>query len=232
MSKSPAEDLLDLLEMNADADGSLMQQAYRRLEELIVTLQLKPGEVLSESTLTKQLGIGRTPVREALQRLAREGLVSILSRRGILVSELDVRRQMKLLELRRELERLMARLGARRASATEREAFGVIADGMNQAAQKNDEIRFMRLDRQLNLLMCAASKNEHLTSAMSLTHGQSRRFWFHHHRDVGDLDLCARLHARLSSAIRDGEEKAAMAASDSLLDYVENFTRATLDSGY
>ncbi len=231
MTKSPAEKLLELLETNAEADVSLMQQAYRRLEELIVTLQLKPGEVLSESTLTKQLGIGRTPVREALQRLAREGLVSILSRRGILVSELDVRRQMKLLELRRELERLMAKLGARRAGAEERAAFAFIANGMNQAAKENDEIRFMRLDRQLNLLMCQASKNEHLTSAMALTHGQSRRFWFHHHRDVGDLDLCARLHAQLASSICDGDEEKAMAASDTLLDYVENFTRATLDSG-
>ena len=230
MKNAIAEDLLLSLEVEADADDSLTQRAYRRLEELIVTLQLKPGEVLSESALAERLGIGRTPVREALQRLAREGLVSILSRRGILVSELDVRRQMKLLEVRRELERLMARLGARRANADERAAFAIIAAGMQRAASEKDDIQFMRLDRQLNLLMCRAARNEFIASAMSLTHGQSRRFWFRHHSEVGDLSLCARLHAKLASAINAGVEEDASKASDALLDYVESFSRSTLDS--
>ncbi|WP_425403716.1 GntR family transcriptional regulator [Hwanghaeella sp.] len=225
-----ADALLMALEVEADSDSSLTQRAYRRLEEMIVTLELQPGEVLSESALADRLEIGRTPVREALQRLAREGLVSILSRRGVLVSELDVRRQMRLLEVRRELERLMARLAARRASDAERQAFGIIEKGMQKAASDEDEIEFMRLDRQLNLLLCRASRNDFISNAMGLTHGQSRRFWFQHHREVGDLALCARLHANLAAAVKAGSEEKAAAASDALLDYVEAFTRKTLDS--
>ena len=68
---------------------TLTEQAYRQLEEQIVTLRLKPGEFLSEYALAEGLAIGRTPIREALQRLAREGLVTILPRKGILVSETD-----------------------------------------------------------------------------------------------------------------------------------------------
>ena len=90
---------------------TLTEQAYRQLEEEIVTLRLEPGEFLSEYALATSLEIGRTPIREALQRLAREGLVTILPRKGILVSETDPRKQLLVLEVRRELERLLARLG-------------------------------------------------------------------------------------------------------------------------
>lgn len=223
-------DLLDRLEEEDAPSASLPQRAYRLLEELIVTLQLRPGEVLSEIALANRLGIGRTPIREALQRLAREGLIVIIPRRGILVSELDVRRQLRLLELRRELERLNARNSARRASEEERDAFRRIADGMRNAAAQEDDIAFMRFDRALNLLLCRASRNEFVTNAMSLTHGLSRRFWFQHHREVGDLALCATLHADLAAAVAEADEDRAAAASDGLLDYVERFTRATLDA--
>ena len=95
---------------------SLTDRAYKELEELVVTLRLAPGSVLSENALAGELGIGRTPIREALQRLAREGLVVILPRKGILVSEINPRKQLLVLEVRRELERLVARSGALRRS--------------------------------------------------------------------------------------------------------------------
>src|SRR5262249_44464891 len=98
------------------AGESLTEKAYRQIEELIVTLQIPPGTVVSEAQLSERLAIGRTPIREALQRLARERLVVVLPRRGIMVSEINVRTQLRLLEVRRELERLIARSAARRAS--------------------------------------------------------------------------------------------------------------------
>jgi len=90
------------------ADPSLTDRAYLKLEELIVTLQLAPGEIVSEAALSRQLRIGRTPIREALHRLARERLVNILPRRGIIVSEINIAAQLRLLEVRREIERLVA----------------------------------------------------------------------------------------------------------------------------
>src|SRR5207237_5396093 len=70
---------------------TLTEQAYRAIEERIVTLRLKPGDILSEQMLSAVCKIGRTPIREALQRLAREGLVIILPRKGILVSDINHR---------------------------------------------------------------------------------------------------------------------------------------------
>ena len=92
---------------------------------------------------------GRTPIREALQRLSREGLITILPRKGVLVSDINPRNQLLLLEVRRELERLLSRSGAERATPEQRTALLEIARGMDQAAKHNNDIAFMRLDREL-----------------------------------------------------------------------------------
>ena len=210
---------------------SLTDRAYDELEELIVTLQLEPGAVLYESALVQRLGIGRTPVREALQRLAREGLVLVLPRKGILVSEINPAKQLLLLEVRRELERLMARKGAARRTEAERRAFLDIAGGMERAAEANDDISFMRFDNALNQLVAQAAHNEYANRTIDLLHGLSRRFWYVHYKEAADLPLCARLHAELARRIAAGGEAGAAAASDRLVDYIETFTRATVDAG-
>ena len=211
--------------------ASLTDQAYNQLEEMIVTLQLEPGAVLSEGTLGSQLGLGRTPIREALQRLAREGLVVILPRKGILVAEINPRNQLLVLEVRRELERLLARTSAIRSTEEERARFFEIAEGMEQAAKEADDISFLRLDYALNMLVSQAAHNDYASRAMGLLHGMSRRFWYMHYKESADLPLCARLHALLARRIAEGDPDGAAAASDKLVDYAETFTRATLDTG-
>ena len=209
-------------------DGTLTDRAYRELEEMIVTLQLSPGTILSEQALAQRLKIGRTPIREALQRLARDGLVVIMPRRGIMVSEINLLLQLRLLEVRRELERLMASLAAERATPEERAEFAEIARAMMEAASKSDDIAFMRLDRELNGLMIEAAHNDYAARSMKQVQGLSRRFWYMHYREAADLPLCARLHANQARAIAEGNADAAGRATDRLMDYVENFTRGTV----
>jgi DNA-binding GntR family transcriptional regulator len=208
--------------------GTLTEQAYRLIEEQIVTLRLKPGEVLSEQTLSATFKIGRTPIREALQRLAREGLITILPRKGILVSDINPRNQLLVLEVRREIERLLSRAGAERATGAQRQQLQVIAQGMDRAARTKDDIAFMRLDRELNHLMIEAAHNDYAARSMKLLQGLSRRFWYMHYREAADLPLCARLHANQARAIAQGKRDTAVRASDKLMDYVESFTRATV----
>jgi DNA-binding GntR family transcriptional regulator len=145
---------------------TLTEQAYRAIEERIVTLQLKPGDVLSEQMLSAAFRIGRTPVREALQRLAREGLVVILPRKGILVSDINPRNQLLVLEVRRALERLLSATGAERAGKEQRAAMLEIARGMDRAGKHNDDIAFMRLDREFNALMIEAAHNDYAARSM------------------------------------------------------------------
>lgn len=210
---------------------TLTDQAYFRLEEMIVTLELAPGAVLSEQALSLQLGIGRTPIREALQRLAREGLVLVFPRKAILVTDTDPRKQLLVLEVRRELERLLARASAERASGAEREQFQAIAQGMETASRQRDDIAFMRLDRELNALLATASHNEYAARAIRLLNGHSRRFWYLHYKQAADLPKIARLHADEARAIAKGDGPRAAEASDKLIDYVESFTRATVGVG-
>jgi DNA-binding GntR family transcriptional regulator len=217
-----------------DADNRLYAEtltdlAYRRLEEEIVTLRIAPGTVVSEAILSQRLGVGRTPVREALQRLAREWLVIIMPRRGIVVSEIDPVRQLRLLEVRREIERFVVRSSARRALPPHRSRFAALAGAMDSAAQRSDDLDFLSLDRAFNLLLLDAAANEFAASALSQLNGLSRRFWYMHHQQAADLPLAARLHAAIARAIAAGDQDAAGTASDRLLDYIQAFTRNTID---
>jgi DNA-binding GntR family transcriptional regulator len=214
---------------NESTAETLTDRAYTEIEELIVTLQLEPGSVLSEQMLSERLGIGRTPIREALQRLARERLVNILPRRGIMVSPIDVKSQLRLLEVRREVERVVARGAARRASDDERERFTELARQFERAARTDDDKSFMRVDREFNELCLAAVRNEFAAGAMRLMNTLSRRFWFHHYKQAADMPETAKLHADIARAIAAGDEKAAGVALDRLVDSIEAFTRATVE---
>ena len=216
-------------DQDALRDLTLTDRAYRQLEEMITTLVLPPGMVLGEQNLVQRLGIGRTPIREALQRLARDGLVVVLPRRGILVSEINVRTHLRLLETRRVLEKLIARLAAERATTEEREIFAAIAQDMREAAAAADDLAFMRLDHQFNELIAAASRNEFAVRSLESMAGLSRRFWYQHYKQAADLPLTANLHAAVCEAVADRDREAAGAASDKLIDYIESFARKTLD---
>lgn len=213
-----------------DNQATLTDVAYGKLEEIIVTLQIPPGTVLSERTLMQRLKIGRTPTREALQRLAHDGLVVIIPRRGIMVSEINLQKQFRLLEVRREIERLMARLAAERSNDNERNEFAEIAKNMLKAAKSADDIEFMRLDQRFNSLIAEAAKNEFARRSIGLMNATSRRFWYRHYQQVADLPLAARLHAEVAKAIAERNSKGAADASDKLIDYIEDFARKTLDA--
>ena len=124
----------------------------------------------------------------------------------------------------------MARAGAARRTGLERDAFLAIANGMEHAASDNDDIAFMRYDNELNALISRAAHNEYALRAIDLMNGLSRRFWYVHYKEAADLPLCARLHASVARAIANGDPEQAAAASDRLVDYVETFTRATVET--
>lgn len=206
----------------------LTEVAYQRIEEMIVTLRLAPGAAVSEAELSKKLRIGRTPIREALQRLAREHLVKIVPHRGVMVSDVNVGEQLKVIEVRREVERLVARLAALRATPDQREQIRVLARQMLDSTAKGDDLGFLALDNAFNTLITASTRNQFARSAYNAVQALSRRFWFHHR--IGDMVYVAKLHADIAVAVANGSVKEATAAADALMDYTEAFTRSTLDT--
>lgn len=211
---------------------SLTDRAYAQIEEMIVTLRLEPGTAISEAELSDRIGIGRTPIREALQRLAREHLVTILPQRGSLISEISVKKQLRLLETRREVERLIARSAARRCTQAEGERFAQLAKLFITSSKNNDATLFLRADKEFNDLCLQAARNEFAAGAMGLMHGLARRFWYLHYRQAADMPVTAKLHANIAQAIADHDETGAAQALDRLLDNIETFTRATVSTDY
>lgn len=225
IKKSPKSSVTPKLD-----DESLSNQAYEKIEELIVTMSLEPGSPVSEAKLSTMLNIGRTPIREAMQRLSREHLVSILPKRGIFIADLNPQKQLRVLETRRELERLICKKAAKRATPDERKEFERIAKDFKRAQKEKNEKLFLKVDKELNDLTVIAAKNEYAGSAMASLHGMSRRFWFgnfHHIENISDI---ATLHAAVAEAISKGKELEAGKALDKLVDYVEEFTKKTLIS--
>lgn len=220
---------LKLVKSGSQEKKSLSLDAYHQIEELIVTQQLRPGQLLSEADLSTQLGLGRTPIREALQRLNWDGLVVIMPRRGVLVSEIDYGKQMLVLEVRREVERLMAEKASLRATQSERQRFQTIAENMEMAVDSDDGMNFVRYDGQLNDLLAEACHNEYAVRMSRIWNGLSRRFWYIHYQAAADLPLAAKLHAELARTIAAGDTEGARKASDKLNDYALEFTKSSFN---
>ena len=206
---------------------ALADQARARLEELIVKLELPPGSVWSELQLSEMLGIGRTPVREALQRLEADHLIKVLPRQGVQVTEINVTQQLLLLEVRRVLERLIAENAARRATPEEREQLLHMAVALEAMANR-DVLKFLRTHYEIKRFIAACARNPFAAGAIAPTHAMSRRFYFLHYRRAHDLPVAAKHHANVIRAIALGEEARAGAAAEALMDYVEQLTRATV----
>lgn len=219
--------------VRAPADKtSLSEQAFNRLEEMIVTLQLPPGSLWSEASLSETLGIGRTPVREAVQRMAEYHLVLIIKRHGIRIAEVNEQEQLLVLETRRELERLIATRAARRAATPDKQALAAMGQALLAAGRAGDVTEMLRHYFCAKKLMARCAGNRFSEQAIAPLHTLSRRFYFLHHKELDDLGTVAQLHADLLGAIAVGDEKEAVAASDRHMDYAENFTKRVITRGF
>lgn len=208
---------------------SLAERAYRELEERIVTLQLPPGAVLSEQKLAKELGIGRSPIREARQRLAQDGLVIVLPQRGILVSEINIGNHRKLLLVRRVIDGLMVRSACEFANAIERKEFLQLAREFDKAAKEENVKVFMQIDARFNKLLLLSANNEFIDKTAGLMSGLTRRFWYKF-CEIADQPRCARLHAKIARAVAKNDANGAVASLNSLVDYLEKLTLVTLEN--
>ncbi|MGD8385384.1 MAG: GntR family transcriptional regulator [Lysobacterales bacterium] len=198
---------------------SLAQQAHELLEQRLVTLQLAPGALISEKELVERLGIGRTPVREAIQRLSAAGMLQVLPRKGLLVAPMRRSELLQVIEVRRVLERLMVVKATERATAQQRRALGRLAARL-EAAQ-SDLNDFFRLDRRLDRLLGAACNNAYLARALGAMQSQCRRLWYSH-RETLNLPRSARLHGALAQAVSDGDRSGAIRAVNEIIAILES----------
>ncbi|MEJ2441879.1 MAG: GntR family transcriptional regulator [Exilibacterium sp.] len=206
---------------------SLAERAYFELENLIVTLALEPGEIYSESELGGKINIGRTPLREALLRLANEKLVKVVPRRGIVITNINIGDYFTLLDTRSVLDKLIAQAAAKKASTEQKEQLNALADKIKRLAEQNQIAEYMDIDKEFDLLVAAAAKNKFASEAAMPLHAHCRRFWFYFHHN--DLVTPARHHATLMRTIALGKEDQAGLDSDKLIEYLKEIARASIE---
>jgi len=198
-------------------------QAYRAIERMIVFQEIAPGALASESQLMERTGFGRTPVREALQLLARNRMVEIHPNKGVLIPSTSVEAELRMLELRRVLEGLAVRLAASRASDEVRERMAAMVALLAEDAFTLEA--YAETVKDTHDLIVAGAANDYLADAMAPLQGLSRRFWFTHVVDQqAEITAGARLHTDILQAILANDADAAEAASHALNDYLVDFT--------
>ena len=188
------------------APGTLADDAYFAIEELIVTLQLEPGTVVTEQALSESVGIGRTPVREAIVRLSQDGLTEVLPRRGIMIQPIEINHLLMALEVRQLLETLIIERAAKLASDADRRRLLGIATEMEHATAQNDIVAFMRADHAFNVLVAAASQQIVAERIMNRLHSISRRLgYFYAQHDNSSIEENSRAHVATIRAVAAGD---------------------------
>ena len=142
--------------------GSLSQQAYQRLRDMIVTLRLAPGALVNEAALMDELDLGRTPIREALQRLAYEGLVVMQPRRGAFVGSLSIVDLQQIFELRRTIEGYAASLAAERATPADVVAMQTALGALDSTGTDASPETYIAIDRSFHRAVARAAHNRFL----------------------------------------------------------------------
>lgn len=209
--------------------ATLPQQAFSALAELILTVQLKPGSSWSESELCERINIGRTPVREALQRLQREHLVEIIPRFGVKITEINVESQLLLLEVRRELERLLAVCAAKRATADERQQCKEMSLTLQSMAD-GEVMAFLRYHYEVKKFIAEIARNPYATQMILPLYAISQRYYYLHYLRSRDIPLAADYHGAIVDAISRGDPVEAAAAADRMMDYATAITRSDVTS--
>lgn len=213
-SVPPAED-------HEGQDASLSQIAYNIIERMMIRGEIAPGALLSEISLSQTIGIGRTPVREALQRFARDRLVTVVRRKGAVVSDIDAAEYLSILEMRRLVEREIVDIVARTACRSQREALRELARELRHAVTEGNIAQAIEIDRRFKLVEFEVCDNSLLTSAVHPLHALSRRFYFAQaQKPVPQVALS---QAVLMERIARGDVQGARAASDAFIDAIRKF---------
>jgi len=204
---------------------NLFDLAYDRLEELIVSCALKPGQLVTILDLQSLLGLGRTPIHQAVNRLAGDTLIIIRPRHGLQIAPVDLARERLLLQLRRDIERFVVRLATDRAKAAHRSQLLHIARGLRAQRDTLTVEEFNRLDRRIDRLMIAAADEPFLEHTMRPLHTISRRVGWLYHRSMDapiSLHETVDRHLAIVEAVANRDPEAAVAGTDRLIAFVDS----------
>ena len=213
---------LETIVLPATSARSQGERAYLLIRDRIITLKLAPGSVIEEAWLRSELELGRTPIREALQRLAHENLVSFVPHRGTFVTDINLTDLRRLTEIRVVMEPYATRLATERAGEADRTA---IADLVNEldAVDEDDTPTLMQLDQRIHRQVYQATHNAFLQSMLEEALNLSLRIWFLGLQRGVALTGAVEEHRRLLTGIRSGNSAT---AEQAMVEHVVGFEQA------
>jgi DNA-binding GntR family transcriptional regulator len=200
---------VSLQPIQPDSYLPLRVQVYKAIRDAIVGGELRPGERIVEDRLCSELGVSRSPVREALRKLEGEGLVAILPRRGAVVTELSERDGVDLLEVREALEGLAARLAASRMTVAEVAELEQICARMGRAIAAGDDLALVEQNTKFHHAIIQASRNRWIGEFMAGVRAQTRRIYRSSIELPGRGPGSLREHTELVAALRKGDPQQA-----------------------
>lgn len=206
-----------------DADLSMAQVAYLRLRERLVMLDIPPGAPLQEQGLAAELGVGRTPVREAIKRLEVERFVDTFPRRGTFATRVDPTALAEISEVRRALEPLAASRAARLIDPGGRRLLGSVADDLRQVPEHASARDHMALDVRVHQVVYSLARNSHLESSLTRYLFLAMRIWSVAVRRLEAVADHVVEHEHILRAIGDGDEERAASLT---IEHMEAFEAA------
>ncbi|MGY4738883.1 GntR family transcriptional regulator [Streptomyces sp. ATMOS53] len=203
---------------------SLAERAYRVVRDRLVMLEIRPGAPINEDQLAQSLGVGRTPVREALKRLQYERLIATYPRRGTFATDVNITDLAHISEVRQELEPLAAAQAARRATAADRATLtDLLRELQSPDSRPQDAAELMHLDLQVHRAIYAATHNPYLEDTLVRHDNLATRIWCLFVDRLTDMAGHVEEHGPLIEAIVAGDpDKAAQLARS----HVEGFEQA------
>lgn len=209
--------------------GSLADTAYERIRDRLLTLDIKPGELLNDDVLARELGIGRTPVREALKRLELDRLIVTYPRRGTFATRVEVTDLAYISEIRAQLEPLAAARAARVATPAARSHLEeVLRDVESFDAASATVVEMLRLDARVHQGIYAAAGNPHLEDTLIRYDNLATRIWCLVLDRLPGLSAHLDEHLNLLRAVIDGHEETAAELARAHVDGFESAVRNAL----
>lgn len=185
----------------------LGEVVFEYLRNAILAGELKPGERLMEVTIADQLGVSRTPVREAIRKLEKESFVIMIPRKGAYVADLTKKDIMEVLEIRKELEGFAAALAAERMTLAEKESLGRIVERFNESLMNMDKKSMIDSDNEFHSAIFEATKNQRLINIIYDLHDQFQRFRLIYFNEFNNFKEIQASHNRIFDAIIKQDSK-------------------------
>ncbi|BEN70209.1 GntR family transcriptional regulator [Serratia marcescens] len=214
--------------MTEEAGVSLNELAYRRFKQALVTLSYKPGEYLNTAQVMNDLDMGRTPINQAIHRLANEGLLQVIPRKGVMVSPLSMDDALELIEVRLANEMLCMQLASQRITERQIATLTELNRQIEAASQERDRVRMMTLDHAFHQELAQIAGNNMLADILSVLHARAQRFWASTLSREGHMREVIDEHRAIIAALAAQDSAAAAEAAQA---HILSFRSALLHDG-